>query len=82
MVAIITCITGITGIGNLLANLLTVCIPTMSTELEIPAALQLWPTSAVALACGCTLLSFGAATDVPSSRLPPRMLTGGLNSNS
>ncbi|OJJ98383.1 hypothetical protein ASPACDRAFT_1857673 [Aspergillus aculeatus ATCC 16872] len=76
MVAIITCITCITGLGNLLAGLLTVCIPTISTELQIPAALQLWPTSAFALAYGCTLLPFGAATDILGCRRA--CLLGGL----
>ncbi|KAE8408543.1 hypothetical protein BDV37DRAFT_268533 [Aspergillus pseudonomiae] len=62
-VAIITSITCITGIGNLLAGLLTVCIP-------------LWPTAAFALACGCVLLPCGAAADVLGCRRA--CLLGGL----
>ncbi|KAF9891685.1 hypothetical protein FE257_003697 [Aspergillus nanangensis] len=74
--AIIACITCIPGIGNLLAGLLTVCIPVISTELHIPPALQLWPTAAFALACGCTLLLCGAAADVLGCRRV--CLLGGL----
>ncbi|KAE8145409.1 ER membrane protein SH3-domain-containing protein [Aspergillus avenaceus] len=62
--AIIACITCITGVGNLLSGLLTVCIPVIATDLHIPPELELWPTSAFALACGCTLLPCGAAADV------------------
>ncbi|OGM48274.1 hypothetical protein ABOM_002134 [Aspergillus bombycis] len=75
-VAIITSITCITGIGNLLAGLLTVCIPVIAADLHIPPALQLWPTAAFALACGCVLLPCGAATDVLGCRRA--CLLGGL----
>lgn len=67
-VAIISCITCITGIGNLLAGLLTVCIPVIAADLRIPPALQLWPAAAFALVCGCTLLPCGAAADVLGCR--------------
>lgn len=40
--AVIVTITSITGIGNLIAGLLTVSIPIMATELNIPESLQLW----------------------------------------
>ncbi|KAG2171252.1 hypothetical protein INT43_004106 [Umbelopsis isabellina] len=76
MIAIIACITCITGIGNLLAGLLTVCIPVIAVDLEIPPALQLWPTATFALACGCTLLPSGAAVDVLGCRRA--CLFGGL----
>ncbi|KAE8327852.1 major facilitator superfamily domain-containing protein [Aspergillus sergii] len=75
-VAIITSITCITGIGNLLAGLLTVCIPVIAADLHIPPALQLWPTAAFALACGCVLLPCGAAADVLGCRRA--CLLGGL----
>ncbi|KAI1745522.1 major facilitator superfamily domain-containing protein [Xylaria scruposa] len=68
MVAIISCLTCITGIGNLLAGLLTLCIPTIASDLGIPQSLQLWPAAAFALACGVTLLPLGAVTDVVGSR--------------
>ncbi|CAH0046020.1 unnamed protein product [Clonostachys solani] len=67
-IAIISCVTCITGISNLLAGLLTVCIPVTSADLGIPPALQLWPASAFALACGCTLLLCGTVTDVLGCR--------------
>lgn len=66
--AIIFCITCITAIGNLLAALLTVCIPVIAAELDIPQDIQLWPAAASALACGCTLLPCGAAADVLGCR--------------
>jgi MFS family permease len=76
MLAIIACITCITGIGNLLAGLLTVSIPVIAEDLHIPSAQQLWPTAAFALACGCTLLPCGAVADVLGSRRA--CLLGGL----
>lgn len=66
--ALISCITCITGIGNLLAGLLTVCIPVISADLKMAQSLQLWPASAFALASGCTLLPCGAAADVLGCR--------------
>ncbi|KFZ18016.1 hypothetical protein V501_01403 [Pseudogymnoascus sp. VKM F-4519 (FW-2642)] len=75
-VAIITCITCISGISNLLAGLLTVCIPVIAEDLNIPPALQLWPTAAFALACGCALLPCGAAADILGCRRA--CLLGGL----
>ena len=75
-IAIISCITCISGISNLLAGLLTVCIPVIAEDLHIPPALQLWPTAAFALACGCTLLPCGAAADVLGCRRA--CLFGGL----
>ncbi|KAJ5389317.1 uncharacterized protein N7496_000385 [Penicillium cataractarum] len=73
---IIACITCITGIGNLLAGLLTVGIPVIAPDLGIPPAQQLWPTAAFALACGCTLLPCGAVADILGSRRVS--LLGGL----
>jgi MFS family permease len=67
-VAIIVCITCVSGISNLLAGLLTVCIPVISVDLKFPPELQLWPASAFALACGCTLLLCAAAADILGCR--------------
>ncbi|CAN6675092.1 low affinity ammonium transporter [Trichomonascus vanleenenianus] len=75
-IAVISCITCITGIGNLLAGLLTVCIPVIAKDIHIPSELQLWPTAAFALACGCTLIPCGAAADVLGCRRV--CLLGGL----
>ncbi|CAI7567898.1 unnamed protein product [Penicillium palitans] len=75
-VAIDASLTCITGIGNLLAGLLTVCIPVISRDLHIPPDLQLWPASAFALACGCLLLPCGAVADVLGCRRS--CLLGGL----
>ncbi|KAH8745569.1 major facilitator superfamily domain-containing protein [Diaporthe sp. PMI_573] len=66
--AIIFSITCITGISNLLAGLLTVCIPVIATDLGIESGLQLWPASAFALACGCTLLLCATAADLLGCR--------------
>ncbi|CAG8925864.1 unnamed protein product [Penicillium salamii] len=75
-VAINASLTCITGIRNLLAGLLTVCIPVISKDLHIPPDLQLWPASAFALACGCLLLPCGAVADVLGCRRS--CLLGGL----
>ncbi|OOQ87817.1 integral membrane protein [Penicillium brasilianum] len=75
-IAINASLTCITGIGNLLAGLLTVCIPVISKDLHIPPDLQLWPASAFALACGCLLLPCGAVADVLGCRRS--CLLGGL----
>lgn len=75
-VLIITSITCITGIGNLLAGLLTVGIPAIAADLDIPPEQQLWPTAAFALACGCTLLPCGAVADILGCRR--ESLLGGL----
>ena len=75
-ILIIASITCITGIGNLLAGLLTVGISVIAGDLAIPADQQLWPTAAFALACGCTLLPCGAAADIVGCRRTS--LLGGL----
>ncbi|OQE25600.1 hypothetical protein PENSTE_c006G09886 [Penicillium steckii] len=75
-VAINASLTCITGIGNLLAGLLTVCIPVISKDLDIPPDLQLWPASAFALACGCLLLPCDAVADILGCRRS--CLLGGL----
>lgn len=66
--AIIFSITCITGISNLLAGLLTVCIPVIAADIGIQAGLQLWPASAFVLACGCTLLLCATAADLLGCR--------------
>ena len=50
---IIACITG-TGIGNLLAGLLTVGIPAIAADLEFPPTQQLWPTAQIGKRVGIT----------------------------
>ncbi|KAI9035611.1 uncharacterized protein KD926_003215 [Aspergillus affinis] len=75
-VAIIACFTSITGIGILLAGLLTVCILVISKDIHIPPNLQLRPASTFALACGCLLLPCGAMADVLGCRRS--CLLGGL----
>ncbi|KAI9152371.1 MFS-type transporter 1 [Paramyrothecium foliicola] len=74
--AIISCITCITGISNLLAGLLTVCIPVIAADLGIAPGLKLWPASAFALTCGCTLLLCATAADLLGCRRV--CLAGGL----
>ncbi|KAL5392655.1 hypothetical protein DPSP01_000359 [Paraphaeosphaeria sporulosa] len=64
----------VTMISTLLAGLVTVGLPTMAEDLDIPASLLLWPISIYALACGCTLLLLGSVADVVGSR--PMYLTG------
>lgn len=73
-IGIISSITCITGIGSLLGGFLTTAIPIVAADLQIPVGLQLWPASAFALSCGCTLILCGAIADVIGCR---RMLLAG-----
>ncbi|EON65456.1 hypothetical protein W97_04694 [Coniosporium apollinis CBS 100218] len=66
---VITSVTCITGISSLLAGLVTVGLPTIAKDLNIPPALELWPASIYALTCGCTLLLSGAVADVVGCRI-------------
>lgn len=75
-IAINASLTRITGTGNLLAGLLTVCIPVISKDLHIPPGLQLWPASAFVLACDFLLLPCGAVADILGCRRS--CLFGGL----
>ncbi|KAL1310951.1 hypothetical protein AAFC00_001174 [Neodothiora populina] len=66
---IILSTTLVTGIGSMLNGMVTVSLPQLTIDLEIPGALQLWPSSIQALTCGCTLLLSGSLADTLGSRL-------------
>ena len=73
-VAVFASVTGVTGISSMLAGLVTVLIPSMARDLNIPASLIFWPASIYALTCGCSLILSGAIADVIGSR--PMYLIG------
>ncbi|KAI1772548.1 major facilitator superfamily domain-containing protein [Hypoxylon cercidicola] len=55
---------------------LTVALPAIAQELQLPNNLLLWPASVYALALSCTLLLLGAVADVVGNR--PVFLVGTL----
>lgn len=64
--AIISCVTCITGISNLLAGLLTVCIPTISADLAIrPRAAALARTTLCCFAVTSAICFLGAFPNSP-----------------
>ncbi|KAL3493999.1 hypothetical protein BJX62DRAFT_223581 [Aspergillus germanicus] len=67
--AIILCIECITGIGNRLAGLLTVCIPVIATNLQILPALQLWLTAVPCLSVVLQLTCWVADASLCSGAL-------------
>ncbi|KAI9935121.1 hypothetical protein ASPWEDRAFT_162187 [Aspergillus wentii DTO 134E9] len=66
---VITCITYSTGISTFLAGVVTMAIPTITVDLDLPPSLELWPVTVFSLTCGCTLLICGSISDVVGSRL-------------
>ncbi|THY77244.1 integral membrane protein [Aureobasidium pullulans] len=62
------CIAFSTGIASFLAGVITIAIPIMAKDLNIPENLVLWPVTVYSLACGCTLLACGSVSDVIGSR--------------
>ena len=56
------------------SGLLTVGLPRIAADLNLPNNLLLWPASVFALTAGCTLLASGAVADVIGNR--PVFLTG------
>src|ERR1700744_2634076 len=59
VVAIITSVSGVTILNSLGNGLLTIGLPTIVKDINIPESLQLWPASVYSLACGCFLLFNG-----------------------
>ncbi|KAH7048320.1 aminotriazole resistance protein [Macrophomina phaseolina] len=62
-------VTGILVASSMTTGLLTVALPKMATDLDIPEHLLLWPASIYGLACGCTLLMAGSIADAVGSRI-------------
>lgn len=65
---IIGSVTSVTILNSMLGGLLTVGLPTMAKQLDLPAHLLLWPPAVNALASGCTLLLSGSIADVVGPR--------------
>ncbi|KAJ1564436.1 hypothetical protein HK405_014885 [Cladochytrium tenue] len=72
--AAVAAVTGVSALNTFNSGMLTVALPSVAADLRIPAGLQLWPSSAYALAVGCALLVLGAAADTIGSR--PVFLAG------
>ncbi|KAH6655808.1 MFS transporter [Truncatella angustata] len=71
---IVTALTGISSLNTLGSGILTIALPAMAQDIDLDEALLLWPPSVYALAAGCSLLIFGAVSDVLGPR--PMWLTG------
>ncbi|KAI1841257.1 hypothetical protein JX265_010130 [Neoarthrinium moseri] len=71
---IIMVLTGISSLNTLGSGVLTISLPAIARDIGLDEALLLWPPSVYALAAGCTLLIFGAVSDVVGPR--PVWLTG------
>ncbi|KAH8602208.1 efflux pump protein [Bisporella sp. PMI_857] len=67
--AIITTIASVNFLNTLGSGLLTVALPRIARDLQLPHELLLWPAAIYGLTCGCTLLISGAVADVLGRRL-------------
>ncbi|KAK5989466.1 MFS-type transporter 1 [Cladobotryum mycophilum] len=56
-------LSGVAFCNSMTAGLLTVGLPVIAEDLDLPEHLLLWPSSAYALACGCCLLLAGSIAD-------------------
>lgn len=63
-VIIIASLTGITFASSMSTGLLTVGLPVIADDLNLPENLLLWPSSVYSLACGCCLLLAGSIADL------------------
>jgi MFS family permease len=71
---VVATVAGVSFLNTLGSGLLTVGLPRIAADLELPNNLLLWPASVFALTAGCTLLASGAVADVVGNR--PVFLTG------
>ncbi|KAJ6121051.1 hypothetical protein N7523_005331 [Penicillium sp. IBT 18751x] len=67
-VILITALTGITFVGSMSGGLLTIGLPEIAADLELPENLLLWPASVYSLANGCCLLLAGSLADFLGNR--------------
>ena len=67
-VIITASLTGITFASSMSLGLLTVGLPVIANDLDLPANLLLWPSSVYSLACGCCLLLAGSIADLVGNR--------------
>ncbi|CAG8236996.1 unnamed protein product [Penicillium salamii] len=68
-VILITTLSGITFVGSMSSGLLTVGLPTIAKDLNLPNNLLLWPASVYSLANGCCLLLAGSMADFMGNRM-------------
>lgn len=68
-VILITTLSGITFVGSMSGGLLTVGLPTIAKDLNLPNNLLLWPASVYSLANGCCLLLAGSMADLMGNRM-------------
>ncbi|CAG8397601.1 unnamed protein product [Penicillium salamii] len=68
-VILITTLSGITFVGSMSSGLLTVGLPTIAKDLNLPSNLLLWPASVYSLANGCCLLLAGSMADFMGNRM-------------
>lgn len=65
---IFSLLTGLSFLNTMGSGILTVALPTIARDINLSPNLLLWPASVYALAAGCTLLIFGAVSDVVGSK--------------
>ncbi|KAJ5685825.1 hypothetical protein N7536_008444 [Penicillium majusculum] len=68
-VILITTLSGINFVGSMSGGLLTVGLPTIAKDLNLPNNLLLWPASVYSLANGCCLLLAGSMADFMGNRM-------------
>jgi MFS family permease len=66
---IIFTLTGISAVGCMSTGVLTIGLPRIAGELEIPPGFLLWPSSIYSLVSGCTLLLCGTIADHVGNRI-------------
>ncbi|KAJ5883483.1 uncharacterized protein N7473_010369 [Penicillium subrubescens] len=68
-ITLIATLTGITFVGSMSGGLLTICLPWIAADLNLPDNLLLWPASVYSLANGCCLLLAGSMADFIGNRI-------------
>lgn len=63
-VLVIIILSGVSFLNTMGSGILTVALPYIARDLDLPQNLLFWPASVYALAAGCTLLIFGSVADV------------------
>ncbi|KAJ5907855.1 hypothetical protein N7495_000537 [Penicillium taxi] len=68
-VGIIAVLTGVTFISVSGSGILTTALPRIALDINLDQDLIFWPASVYSLAAGCTLLPFGALSNIVGSKL-------------
>ncbi|KAJ6171794.1 major facilitator superfamily domain-containing protein [Penicillium chermesinum] len=66
---LVTTLTGLTFVGSMSTGLLTIGLPWIAADLNLPDSLLLWPASVYSLANGCCLLLAGSLADFLGNRM-------------